>query len=124
MDLKDLKTLELKDIWQFCYDSMIKQGNPSVENGNCLYRGPDGRKCAIGFIIQNEDYEKDMNSESASTICFEYYGFNRGNEEVVKKVKFLEDIQHCHDRNWHKKDEFFIKDFKKDMDKLKKEYAI
>lgn len=31
---------------------LFKQGRKSVDkNGNCLYRSPDGRMCAIGCLL-------------------------------------------------------------------------
>lgn len=29
---------------------------PSERNYTCLYRGPEGRKCALGFLITDEEY--------------------------------------------------------------------
>lgn len=40
---------------------VIKQGRPSVDAaGRCLYRGPDGLRCAVGWLIPDELYEPEM----------------------------------------------------------------
>lgn len=37
------------------------QGGPSInEKGVCLYRGPNGRKCAAGIHITDEEYDPTM----------------------------------------------------------------
>lgn len=38
--------------------AVIKQGYPSMDkHGNCLYRGPNGRKCHLGQLIPDELYD-------------------------------------------------------------------
>lgn len=40
------------------------QGEPSMEYGNCLYRGNDRpTKCAIGLLLADEDYQPKFDSE-------------------------------------------------------------
>lgn len=45
--------------------ALRKQGRPSVnEAGGCLYRGPDGLKCAAGHLIPDDAYSPGMEGES------------------------------------------------------------
>jgi hypothetical protein len=37
---------------------------PETLTGRCLYRGPDGMKCAIGVLIPDEEYVEAMESLS------------------------------------------------------------
>ncbi len=47
-----------KELVEFVFDGLIKQGGCSVDNyKNCMYRSPDGRKCAAGLLIKDEDYK-------------------------------------------------------------------
>lgn len=42
-------------------DHLYKQGCASVNDaGQCLYRGPNGTKCAIGCLIPDDIYTKSM----------------------------------------------------------------
>ena len=42
-------------------EHLRQQGKPSVgPNGACLYRGPDGTKCAIGALIPDECYNESL----------------------------------------------------------------
>jgi len=49
-----------QELFDFVVSSVIKQGGPSVAltNGQieCLYRSPEGRKCAVGFLIPDDKY--------------------------------------------------------------------
>ncbi len=45
--------------------AIIDQGGPSVSTtGACRYRGMDGRKCAVGFLIPDHIYRKSMEGKS------------------------------------------------------------
>jgi len=55
---------------QQAFDIMVqhlrKQGQKSRNNGfgTCLYRGPDGLKCAIGALIPDVVYRKEMEGQA------------------------------------------------------------
>lgn len=61
--------------------------------GDCLYRGPNGRRCAIGHCIKNSEYRVDMELSSPVEIA-----------EVVPSLswmsgKFMDYLQKCHDES-------------------------
>lgn len=39
---------------------LIAQGKPAKGRDGCMYRGPDGTKCAAGCLIPDEMYSEDM----------------------------------------------------------------
>lgn len=41
----------------------VRSKDPSKEN-KCLYRGPNGLKCAVGVLIDDEHFSEDFNSSS------------------------------------------------------------
>lgn len=48
------------------------QGGPSInEKGVCLYRGPNGRKCAAGIHITDEEYDPRMDPQKLHTLLAE-----------------------------------------------------
>lgn len=58
-------------------DHLLAQGVRSVnQHGACLYRGPDGRKCAIGALISDEHYSAVLDRKNLSA----------KNEHVVSAV--------------------------------------
>jgi len=55
-----------QDIINKVYNHFVTEGNPRsfIEDGNnglsCQYRSPDGNKCAVGILISDKRYRKDM----------------------------------------------------------------
>lgn len=45
-------------------DHVVKtfKGRSVNSSGSCQYRGPNGKKCAIGMFMPNSFYKKDMDS--------------------------------------------------------------
>lgn len=51
----------LQQVFDKAYLGLKAQGfERSHENATCLYRGPDGKKCAIGHVIPDEHYRPEM----------------------------------------------------------------
>lgn len=74
---------------------LIAQGVPSVDDqNNCMYRGPNGTKCGVGFLIPDSKYSPSF--ERSIPMVFEY-----GPNEVAQAagveersdVYFLADLQ-------------------------------
>lgn len=54
---------------QETFDAMVwhlrRQGQKSVNRvGDCLYRGPDGLMCAVGFLIPDAKYRRKLEGQS------------------------------------------------------------
>ena len=49
-----------------------QQGVRSAQGASCLYRGPDGTKCAIGFHIPDELYESEMEGKGVGNLLVHY----------------------------------------------------
>lgn len=66
MKLTKKKMIELAE---FMRDKLVEQGEVSYSSGGinrCMYRGPKGRKCAIGHLIVDEHYRKSFEGEGAT----------------------------------------------------------
>lgn len=73
---------------------LIKQGKRSAAGNNCLYRGPDGLKCAVGALISDECYNRDLESEPAGSSAVvnavsETQGFSL-DEDAIRIVNRLQ----------------------------------
>jgi hypothetical protein len=90
---------------------------PETLTGRCLYRGPDGMKCAIGVLIPDEEYVEAMESLSISQLLNEQIPHNKGFDlqPILPLLKarfedvdppFLNALQNLHDgcfvENWKK----------------------
>lgn len=94
--------------------SFVPIGDKQVK---CLYRNPEGLKCAVGQIIPDELYTHDMESMRVSDIC---------SVIGIPCEGVYTEVQVCHD--WACEDEGdFVENFKvrlkkcADMGKLPKE---
>lgn len=108
-----------QELFDTVCSSLIKQGKPSVSSdGRCLYRSPDGCKCAAGFLIPDDKYDPRMEDCGVET-AFDMVDRSLDDAdvwdaEVIKRAKVLQpvlaeiitedqqellvELQHCHDR--------------------------
>ncbi len=74
----------------FVFDELIAQGGCSVnEKGGCAYRGQKGRKCAIGVLIKDEDYNPSFEGKSSSeskdiNSLLESYGLDPEKTDILQ----------------------------------------
>ena len=87
-------------------DHLLRQGERSWgDTGSvtgastgCLYRGPDGLKCAIGCLISDEHYSRRIEFKSpASSLIREAVGLSLGCKISHDDASFLIKLQWLHD---------------------------
>jgi hypothetical protein len=82
--------------------SVLDQGCVSVSVdgsvANCVYRGPEGVKCAVGHIIDDEYYQPEMEGLNASfERVTKAVGKSIGLELDTNQKDILSVLQLCHD---------------------------
>lgn len=95
----------------------LRQQNSRSTNGDdaCLYRDLQGRKCALGCLIPDENYLPDMESKTLS-------GLLRGDllpislrDELTTHLRLLSELQNTHDyvdvQFWEERFQNVAKDF-------------
>lgn len=113
----------LQKIFDKGSQGLIAQGKQSVEGTSCVYRDPDGNKCALGMCIPNSKYRKSWDDKEGGTTP--YIGVSP--DIAVAKIKraqavakalgcktdeeatALRDFQMCHDHASEEGD--FLKSF-------------
>lgn len=88
-----------QELFNMAYVGLAKQEfvpsrDTSVTFGHCLYRGPNGRKCAIGHCIPDDKYMPAMESEgvvSISKVIQEVAGIEAAD------IWFADGLQKIHD---------------------------
>lgn len=67
-------TLTLQQVFDKAATHLLKQGErsegyPDVDEGKlmCMYRGPEGRMCAVGALISDEAYSPELERQRASS---------------------------------------------------------
>lgn len=75
-----------------CIEAMEKQGCPSADDaGVCLYRGPDGIKCAAGHLIPDDEYDPEYEHQGASEVSLD------GESFFGHDLHLVEALQNAHD---------------------------
>lgn len=84
----NLDKFTAQEVFDKVANHLLTQNKKSIDEGldECLYRSPDGLKCAIGCLIPDDMYKEEM--EGA------YIHF-RAKEE---HEKLLRELQQLHDR--------------------------
>lgn len=68
---------------------------------DCQYRGVNGTKCAVGFLIEDEDYTDEFEGVGiVGNVLLQDYLKNRWNIEP-DTTRFLLNLQHAHDDGFH-----------------------
>lgn len=98
--------LTRQEVFNKVYQHFILEQNPhSVgSNGECRYRTPEGRKCAIGIFIPDDLYYEGLEGRTAITVLDEI-GESIGLDPM--DTNFLVDLQRCHDKSSLAKDGVF-----------------
>ena len=95
-----------QEVFDKVYTHFVTEGNPpSMDGQECLYRGPNGLKCAAGLFIPDELYLESMEERLPSELFHGYYEEGDNLNEVApmathwKKMdlRFLRDLQIAHD---------------------------
>lgn len=93
-----------QEIFDTVAKHLFKQGCRSVEDESlddpaCLYRGPEGRMCAVGVLIPDELYNTDLEYQNAAYLV-EKVG-SPFPEWMKANVNLLHSLQISHDRPHH-----------------------
>jgi hypothetical protein len=86
--------VEAQELYDFIVEAIVKQGRPSVgDNDRCLYRGPDGLKCAYGHVHPDSMYSEAMESRNIDRLS----ELNLVAESLIPHLKLLKYMQADHD---------------------------
>lgn len=86
--------LSRQEIFDTALSGIRGQNGFSVdENGVCLYRGPDGKKCAAGWLIPDSKYNIEIEGQNAFGLTDFFEGCGVSYDDMV----FLAQLQSIHD---------------------------
>lgn len=72
-----MHTITLQDIFDAAWQAFVVEMKPKSENVNsntCLYRSPEGHKCAIGLCIPDELYNEKFEGDAPGSGAFSTSG--------------------------------------------------
>jgi hypothetical protein len=87
-----------QDVFNRVALALLAQGRPSfsVDKG-CMYRGPEGSKCAAGHLIPDEHYTPGLEGRSILAVHFEEPLLSAIGIGTYADRMFVRDLQTCHD---------------------------
>ena len=88
-----------QETFDFVVRALRKQGGPSLmpDLKGCAYRGKDGRKCAVGQILPDEDYVEDLEGLPVRSLESDRNPITQWVLEQGLNVRLLSDLQCAHD---------------------------
>lgn len=104
--IHNLDNFTNSEIIDYVAGKLKEQGCKSLsEEGRCAYRGENGTKCAVGFLIPEESYRLKFDTlENNGWRKLISYGFVKSNGE--EKDELIRELQIIHDgslpENWDK----------------------
>jgi hypothetical protein len=90
------KPVEAQELYDYIVEAIVKQGRPSVgDNDRCLYRGPEGLKCAAGHVIPDSMYSENMENNSILSV------FEAGSLPIslAPHRDLIQKLQNLHDKS-------------------------
>lgn len=110
-----------QEIFNIAFINVIAQGcRSSTSDGSCKYRGPDGLKCAVGFMIDDETAAVWDTMGSIEDIVYTHR--ESLPSWVVDNRSLLNAIQGAHDGAGQP--ESFVESFTKAMTKIANRFQL
>jgi len=91
-----------QEVFDFVVNHLRLQNAKSVEDveeGRCLYRGPEGRKCAVGCLIPDKNYSPYMEGRNIIAIACEGTLSYETQKLFVEHGNLLFGLQQVHDHS-------------------------
>ena len=91
--------MDKQEVFNKVAKHLLKQNEKSLDRtgGTCLYRGPDGKSCAVGCLIADEHYPPGIEGRGAlETAVLEALG-RSGVVVSDGEADLLTDLQDMHD---------------------------
>ena len=95
LTLKTLAKASAQEVFDQVAAHLLKQNAKSVSQpalGQCLYRGPNGVKCAAGCLIGDDEFNDDLNNYAWT------YLVKTGTAPACHST-LIQDLQNVHDKH-------------------------
>lgn len=92
-----------QQVFDYVVTKLAEQGKPSVgQGGKCQYRGEDGCKCAVGWLISDKQYDHEWDKFSGMSV--DATTVSSVMDELGYSRSLLRSLQNAHDDAAHEKD--------------------
>lgn len=93
--------MDKQQIFEKVCDGLHSQGwRRSERETQCMYRGPEGRRCAVGWLIPDDIYKTAMEGSLAHLIEYSQSGTDTAHlaSVLTEHRAFLKRLQELHDQ--------------------------
>lgn len=75
-------------------NGLLKQGKQSKVGETCRYHSPDGLKCAVGMLIPNHLYKKEMEGCRVAVLMLKFPELRAlgHDEELLRDLQIVHDL--------------------------------
>lgn len=86
--------MNAQEIFETVARHLFAQGRPAYDlSDGCLYRGPNGTKCAVGCLIPDDRYDPAMEHHAVQDLSREAFNL----PEIKDHEDLLASLQNVHD---------------------------
>lgn len=88
-----LKTLDRatdQEVFDQVTRHLLTQMEQSKYNNVCVYRSPDGLKCAAGCLIADDEYDPDM-EDNGWVDLVSRFGFTQSHGNLIQRLQDIHD---------------------------------
>lgn len=86
-----------QEIFDTVATHLLAQGHQAKQGAFCMYRMPNGSKCAAGFLIPDEAYRPSMENKSFSHLCesgnYDLPGWMYPNKVLIANLQGVHDSE-------------------------------
>ena len=90
--------MELQTIFNQVCQHLVRQGKAAIQGGGaCRYRTEDGMRCAVGYLISDENYECSLEGKTADeddvlrAVSYTIGDLSTTDEWVLRHCQYLHD---------------------------------
>lgn len=124
--------MNMQEIFDKAVGGVVAQGGPSSGVTEeltavclCLYRGDNGRKCAVGHLIDDSAYSSELEGQNVSDEKVRWAVENSvGRELSRREVEMLVDLQAAHDQGYGEDFPEYIPGFLYSVERIADDYNL
>lgn len=87
-----------QEIFDTVLFNLREQGRASMNGTDCMYRGGNGAKCAVGWLIPDEHYSEELEDINVMGEWVQLTLQHAGIEITPSTLSLLSDMQRAHDK--------------------------
>lgn len=80
----------LQEVFNIVSTHLLTQGQMSLDDSMCMYRSPNGMKCAAGALIPDNEYKPEFEKKLWDTLVHSRFVENKFVEEI-KELQIIHD---------------------------------